>query len=144
MIQEVKVQVANFSAENTRGPTVFQTVTKAGTSAYHGEGYFSARNNIFNSQDWLANRFQLPKPNDSYYYPGFNIGGPVLIPGTDFNRNRNKLFFFFGAEWMRQNVDLGVHTTTVPTAKIRTGDFSELANGYNPNPALFDITQSPS
>lgn len=142
MVQEVKVQVANFSADSTRGPTVFQTVTKAGTSAFHGEGYFSARNNIFNSQDWLANRFGLPKPNDSYYYPGFNIGGPVLIPGTDFNRNRNKLFFFFGAEWMRQNVDLGVHSTTVPTAKMRTGDFSELANGYNLNG--YDVSQLPS
>jgi hypothetical protein len=142
MVQEVKVQVANFSADSTRGPTVFQTVTKAGTSAFHGEGYFSARNNIFNSQDWLANRFQLPKPNDSYYYPGFNIGGPVLIPRSDFNRKRNKLFFFFGAEWMRQNVDLGVHSTTVPTAKMRTGDFSELANGYKLNG--YDVSQLPS
>jgi Carboxypeptidase regulatory-like domain len=142
MVQEVKVQVANFSADSSRGPTVFQTVTKAGTSAFHGEGYFSARNNIFNSQDWLANRFQLPKPNDSYYYPGFNIGGPVLIPGSDFNRKRNKLFFFFGAEWMRQNVDLGVHSATVPTAKMRTGDFSELANGYKLNG--YDVSQLPS
>ena len=130
MIQEVKVQVSNFSADSTRGPTVFQTVTKAGTSTFHGEGYFSARNNVLNSQDWLSHHFALPHPNDSYYFPGFNIGGPVLIPGIDFNRNRNKLFFFFGAEWMRQNVDLGVHSDTVPTAKMRTGDFSELTQGY--------------
>jgi hypothetical protein len=130
MIQEVKVQVSNFSADSTRGPTVFQTVTKAGTSAFHGEGYFSARNHVMNSQDWLSNHFGLPHPNDSYYFPGFNVGGPVIIPGTDFNRNRNKLFFFFGAEWMRQNVDLGVHSDTVPTAKMRTGDFSELTQGY--------------
>ncbi len=138
MEQEVKVQVANFSAENTRGPVVFQTVTKAGTTALHGEGYFYARNHKFNSQDWQANRFGLPKPKDSFYYPGFNIGGPVLIPGSDFNRKRDKLFFFFGAEWMRQNVDLGVHPAIVPTAKMRQGDFSDGAyisslNGYDVN-----------
>ena len=147
MVQEVKVQVANFSAESTRGPTVFQTVTKSGTSSFHGEGYFSARNHVLNSQDWLSNHFGLPQPQDSYYFPGFNVGGPVLIPGTDFNRNRNKLFFFFGAEWMRQNVDLGVHTTTVPTAKMRMGDFSDLvkgAYGFGTNPSLYDISLVPS
>jgi hypothetical protein len=142
MIQEVKVQVANFSAENTRGPVVFQTVTKAGTSTFHGQAYFHARNHIFNSQDWQANSFALPKPNSSYYYPGFNIGGPVLIPGTNFNRKRDKVFFFFGSEWMRQNVDLGVHATTVPTAKMRTGDFSELAHGLNLNG--YDVSLVPS
>jgi hypothetical protein len=145
MIQEVKVQVSNFSADSTRGPTVFQTVTKSGTSTFHGEGYFSARNHVLNSQDWLSNHFGLPQPQDSYYFPGFNIGGPVLIPGTDFNRNRNKLFFFFGAEWMRQNVDLGVHSTTVPTAKERTGDFSELAQGYYaPGTGPSDVNLLPS
>jgi hypothetical protein len=145
MVQEVKVQVSNFSADSTRGPTVFQTVTKAGTSTFHGEGYFSARNHGMNSQDWLSNHFGLPHPNDSYYFPGFNIGGPVLIPGTDFNRNRKKLFFFFGAEWMRQNVDLGVHSNSVPTAKMRTGDFSELTQGYYaPGTGPSDVNLVPS
>jgi len=145
MVQEVKVQVSNFSADSTRGPTVFQTVTKAGTSSFHGEGYFSARNHVMNSQDWLSNHFGLPHPKDSYYFPGFNIGGPVVIPGTDFNHNRNKLFFFFGAEWMRQNVDLGVHSDTVPTAKMRVGDFSELTQGYYaPGTGPSDVNLLPS
>ncbi len=142
MIQEVKVQVANFSAENTRGPVVFQTVTKAGGSEFHGQAYLHARNHIFNSQDWQANRFGLPKPEDSFYYPGFNIGGPLLIPGTDFNRKRDKVFFFFGAEWMRQNVDLAVHPAVVPTAKMRKGDFSELAQGLKLNG--YDVSGLPS
>jgi len=49
----------------------------------------------------------------------------VLIPGTDFNKNRDKLFFFAGFEWYRQGVDLGVKKTVVPTAAMRTGDFSD-------------------
>ncbi len=142
MIQEAKVEVGNYSAENTRGPTVFETVTKAGTSKFHGQAYFNARNYKLNSQDWQANRFGLPKPKSSYYYPGANISGPLLIPGTDFNHNRDKVFFFFGGEWMGQNVDQGVHPTTVPTAKMRTGDFSELASGLNLNG--YDISGLPS
>jgi hypothetical protein len=65
-----------------------------------------------------------------------------LIPGTDFSRNRDKVFFFFGGEWMGQNVDQGVHPTTVPTAKMRKGDFSELANGYTLNG--YDVSGLPS
>jgi len=26
-------------------------------------------------------------------YPGFQIGGPVILPHSDFNRNRDKMFF---------------------------------------------------
>ena len=33
---------------------------------------------------------------NKYYYPGVTVGGPVLIPGTKFNKNRDKLFFFTG------------------------------------------------
>jgi carboxypeptidase family protein len=130
MIQEVKVQTASFGAENARGPTVFKTVSKEGTSQFHGAAYLYARNHKLNSKDWQANFYDVAKPRDSFYFPGFNIGGPLLIPGTQFNKNRDKLFFFLGAEWMRQNVDLGVIPTMVPTAKMRQGDFSEITNGY--------------
>jgi hypothetical protein len=131
MVQEFKVQMANFSAENTKGPAVIQTITKGGTSEYHGSAYIHARHNRFNSQDWINNRFGIPKPQDSFYYPGFNIGGP--IPKT-----RNKLFFFFGSEWMRQNVALDPIAVTVPTAAMRQGDFTDAAyiqalNGFDVN-----------
>ena len=81
---------------------------------------------MFNSQDWISNRFGVQKPQDSFYYPGFNVGGP--IPKT-----RDKLFFFFGSVWMRQNV-----AVTVPTAAMRQGDFGNTAyiqslNGFDVN-----------
>ena len=34
--------------------------------------------------------------------PASRIGGPVLIPGTNFNKNRDKLFFFTGYEYFYQ------------------------------------------
>ena len=131
MVQEVKVQTANFSAENAKGPVVFQSVTKSGSSAFHGDAYFNLRHNKLNATDWLVNRTGTAKPKDTFYYPGFNIGGPLT-------KGRDKLFFFFGAEWMRQNVALDVIPTTVPTEAMRRGDFSDVAyinslNGYDVN-----------
>ncbi|HYK87779.1 MAG TPA: TonB-dependent receptor, partial [Acidobacteriota bacterium] len=134
MVQEVKVETAAMSAENARGPVSVSATSKSGTKDFHGEGYFYARHYNLNSQDWQANRYGFDKPKSKFFYPGFNIGGPVLIPGTGFNKNRDKLFFFAGFEWNRQDVDLGIDSnkTWVPTEKMRKGDFSELKGGAYP------------
>jgi hypothetical protein len=54
----------------------------------------------------------------------------VLIPGG-FNKDRSKLFFFWGEEWIRRR-DTPTSTLTVPTEAMRRGDFSELLNPSNP------------
>lgn len=41
-VQEFKVLTSNFSAEEQKGPIVITSVTKAGGSAFHGVGFFSA------------------------------------------------------------------------------------------------------
>ena len=85
---------SNFTSENAQGPVVVNTVTKGGGSQFHGSGYMYARNSALNATDHYYTQLQTPKPADYYYYPGFNIGGPVIIPKTGFNKSRNKLFFF--------------------------------------------------
>src|SRR6059036_2022521 len=127
MIQEFKVQGAAFSAENSKGPVVVSSVSKSGGSAFHGEAYYYGRRAALNANDWLANRSGLPRPESNYSFPGFNIGGPVLIPGTSFNKDRNKLFFFFGAEWVRQGIDTGTNRAIVPTPAMINGDFTDAA-----------------
>jgi hypothetical protein len=126
MISEVKVLTSNFSSENAKGPVVVNTVTKSGGNTFHGEAYLFARNHALNANDHFNNdgRVGQPKPNDSYYYPGGNIGGPLLIPGTGFNRSRKKVFFFEGFEYYDQHLDGGVDRAVVPTAAMLAGDFS--------------------
>jgi len=125
MISEFKVQQGNFSAEYAKGPVVVNSITKAGGQDFHGAGYFYARHFGLNSNDAEFNANGQERPENKYYFPGGNIGGPVLIPGTDFNRNRDKLFFFAGYEYYRQTIDTGLLKAIVPTAAQRAGDFSD-------------------
>ncbi len=116
MVEEFKVMTSNFSAENQKGPAVITSVAKSGGQDFHGSGFFYARNYTLNANDALFNASGQARPENKYYYPGITIGGPVLIPGTKFNRNRNKLFFFTGFEYFYQVLDTGLLRATVPTA----------------------------
>ena len=136
MTQELKVLTSNFGADNAKGPVVISAVGKSGGSQFHGEAYLYARNNFFdannaydNSLGYYADGTKIgPKPDTYFYYPGGNIGGPVLIPGTHFNHNRDKLFFFFAYEYYKQQVQDPSHdvfTSFVPTADMRAGNFTQ-------------------
>jgi hypothetical protein len=124
MIQEVKVSTSNFSAANAKGPAVFDAVTKAGGSAYHGAGYLYARDGALNANDWYNNFLQQSRPDARYLYPGAQIGGPLWIPGTRFTRHNDKLFFFFGFEVYNQKYSPETLGSWVPTYAERAGDFS--------------------
>lgn len=123
-LQEFKVLTSNYGAENQKGPAVITSVTKAGGSDFHGSAFFDARNYVLNSNDAYANATGTKQPENKYYYPGASVGGPVLIPFTNFNKNRDKLFFFTGYQYFYQVLDTGLLTATVPTAGMLNGDFS--------------------
>ena len=123
-LQEFKVLASNFSAGDQKGPMVVTSVTKAGGTDFHGSLFFTARNYSMNSNDAYAKALGLKAPHDAFYYPGVSIGGPVIIPGTGFNKHRDKLFFFTGFEYFYQVLDTGVLTATVPTPGLIAGNFS--------------------
>jgi hypothetical protein len=124
MISEAKVETSAFSSVQPNGPIVFSTQTKSGGDHYHGEAYLQARNHIFDATDAYTKELGLPKAQSSFYYAGFNIGGPVLFPHSEFNHNRDKLFFFAATEITQQHVDLGAQGGIVPTALMRQGIFT--------------------
>ena len=123
-IEEFKVLTSNFSAENSKGPSVISTVGRSGGKDYHGSAYLSARHFSMNSNDWLNNRFGLKRPENKYFFPGGTFSGPVKLPWTSFNKNRDKVFFFVGYENFFQTLDTGLIRATVPTAGMRGGNFS--------------------
>ena len=135
MTAELKVMTSNFGADESKGPVVISAIGKSGGQQFHGEVYTYARNWHLNANDPQNKNAGFERPETKYFYPGGNIGGPLIIPGTRFNHNRDKVFFFFGTEYYKQNVDNGVYHAVVPTAAMRKGDFSDAAylgslNGY--------------
>lgn len=130
MVQEVKVQTSNYAAEHGTSGVQITATTKSGSGGFHGTLYEYVRDWHFNANDRsnnYANVNNRERPKSKYHYPGGNIGGPLLLPWTSFNKNRDKLFFFVGYEYQYQRVDTGSFLSFTPTERQRRGDFSELS-----------------
>ncbi len=142
MVEEVKVQTSNYAAEYGTAGVQVTAATKGGSATFHGSAYDYWRNWRLAANDRSNTNHLVPRPESNYQYPGFNLSGPVLVPGTSFNNGRDKLFFFVGYEYQHQVTDPGTTLGVVPTAKQRQGDFSELLSGPGQNlgqPALVTI-----
>lgn len=125
MTAELKVMTSNFGADESKGPVVISAIGKSGGQQFHGELYTYARSWHLNANDPQNKDAGFARPESKYFYPGGNIGGPLIIPGTNFNHNRDKVFFFFGTEYYKQDVDNGVYHAVVPTPAMRNGDFTD-------------------
>jgi hypothetical protein len=117
-VQEVSYQASNFGADVSHGPTVVSSISKSGSAQYHGQGYFYARNDVLNANDWVSNFNHTPRGTAHYYYPGGDVGGP--IPFT-----RKKLLGWFGYEKFIQNTgNADTLTSHIPTSAMMGGDFT--------------------
>src|SRR5437899_7622677 len=138
--QEVQILTANYAPEygRTSGAQI-RIVTKTGTQDFHGAVYEYLRNNHLNANTWTRNTnaltaFVAPMKYNQF---GYNLGGPFYIPGK-FNTNKKKVFFYWGEEWVKYHfLESGSSVgsaglLSVPTLKMRAGDFSELLDPNNP------------
>ena len=125
-IAEVKVLLNGYKAEfgHTAGANI-EIVTKSGGAGYHGSGYWYGRRDAWNATPWENNRLGLMKPKQKYDTPGFNIGGPVEIPGLWRQGSDKKLFFFYSMEAPQVQKPGQVRLYRMPTALERKGDFSQ-------------------
>ena len=123
-VQEVSILTNAFGAEFAKGPVTFQAIGKSGGAQFHGQAYFYARNGALNSQGWYNNFVNVKSPDNSFYYPGGDIGGPVIIPGTRFNKNHDKLFFYAAYEYMKQTPAGYLSQYFVPTPQMLQGNFT--------------------
>ena len=124
-VQEFKVQTNALSAEYGRtGGAVVNLVHRSGTKDFHGVLYEFLRNDAFDANGFFNNRNGREKAPFRYNQFGFTLGGPLT-------RSRETTFFFINYEGVRQ-VQPGETTLTVPTARMRDGDFGETAAIYDP------------
>ena len=130
--QEIQILTANYNAEYGRSSGgQIRIITKSGTTEFHGAAYDYVRNTIFNANTWTRNHTagQNFVPPITYNQFGYNIGGPFYIPGK-FNTEKNKIFWYWGEEWVRYRFT-DTSSQTVPSLAMRQGDFSELLNPSN-------------
>jgi hypothetical protein len=124
-LSEVNVKTSNYQAEyGQSGGAIINLTTKSGTRDFHGDIYAYLRNEDLNANDYFNNLNNTKKPVYRYAIGGGSIGGPVYIPGK-FNRNRNKIFFFFNDQYAYQGIPATLQEVTVPTALERAGNFSQ-------------------
>ena len=125
-VAEVKVEQSNYKAEDGRnGGAVIKTVIKSGSRQFHGSLYSFERNEFFNANSFINNKNGVPKSRYRYNTFGGTVGGPVSA--GNFNRNKDKLFFFYATDTgpTKSPSQQPLTQLTMPTALERTGDFSQ-------------------
>jgi len=132
-VAEFRVQTNNLSAEYGRYTGgVVNMASKSGSNEFHGSAYEFFRNKVLNASDFFANKTGAGKPPFAQNQFGVNIGGPI---------RKDKTFFFFAYEGYRQRQGVNF-LYTVPTAAMRTGDFSDLRTAAGALVPIYDpLTQ---
>ena len=116
-IQEFQVATNNVSPEYGRfAGGIVNMATKSGGNQFHGSLYEYVRNAALNANMFFNKQSGLPRPQYSQNQYGATVGGPVI---------RDKAFFFLSWEQfdLRQQ---NTTNTTVPSAPMLSGNFSEL------------------
>ncbi|HET6669890.1 MAG TPA: carboxypeptidase regulatory-like domain-containing protein [Pyrinomonadaceae bacterium] len=107
-VREFKVDNSTFSAEYGRNSgAIVNIATSSGTNDFHGELFEFLRNEALDARNF----FSATKPPFKRNQFGGNLGGPIV---------RNKAFFFFSYEGLRQRQGL-TFNSGVLTATERAG-----------------------
>lgn len=114
-IREFSVITTNAPAEYGRaGGAVQNLAIKSGTNDLAGSAYYFDRPNSTAATPKFAD-IKPPFNNKDY---GLTVGGPFV---------RDRLFYFLSYHGLRNSIPVETgNFVTVPTAKMRDGDFSEL------------------
>jgi Carboxypeptidase regulatory-like domain len=118
-LQEFKVQQSAYSAEFSQAGGMLNATTKSGSNSFHGAAFEFLRDDAFDARNFFARETEKLKRHQF----GGTLGGPLV---------RSRTFFFASYEGMRERQGL-VFNNIVPTAAMKAGDFSGIANRiYDP------------
>ena len=134
-VQELKVQVNSNSAEygGAAGASV-NIVTRAGTNSFHGHLYDYLQNDKLNAYQMDVKTLRARqiasnqlvtsnKPVVRHNIFGSGVGGPI---------KKDRVFFFGNYEGIRGTRAGQFGQRTVPTVRMRNGDFGELITAARP------------
>src|SRR5690349_19529242 len=136
-IAEGKVLLNTYKAEfGHSGGANIEIVSKSGAWNYSGSLYSYGKRDACNAPPSENKRSGLPKPKLHIDTPGFNLGGPVKIPGLYDQKGDKKRFFFYSFEGPQVQRPGQVRLYRMPTALERQGDFSQT---FDTNGRLINI-----
>ena len=128
-IQTVNVVTNAFDAEQgMAGGAAMNVTIKSGTNQFHGSAWEFHNNSALKARNYFYCLYTCPGGNPDkpakniMNQPGFTFGGPV---------KKNKLFFFASWEKTIRRINAS-GLKTVATDILKTGDFTNYANIYDP------------
>lgn len=139
-IQEFRVDTSVAPAEFGRaGGGVVNTSFRSGSNSWHGSVFEFLRNDDLDARRFFDAKFdasgkEIPKAEFKRHQFGGSAGGPII---------KNRLFIFGDYQGLRQYLPLAIDRASVPTAKMRNGDFSELLRLATPIQIRNPITGLP-
>ncbi len=144
--QEFKVDTSVAPAQYGRGGgAIVVSSIKSGTNQFHGSAF-----DYYRSNKWAANpNYEFPY-NDSPAGPKPTYNQNIFGGAAGLPLIKNKLFLFGDYQGTRYQQPVGSGYDTVPTAKMRMGDFTELldpvlaSNGETNGAAPFYTTYFPA
>ena len=117
---------------------------KSGTQKFHGELWEFNRNTDYNANSW-QNKNTSGTPTGraklNYNIYGFNLGGPLYIPGV-YNTDKKKSFFFWNEEWRKliqgnpPNLQNDLPAADFPTAGQ---NLTYVSPGWAKSPITLDV-----
>jgi len=120
-VSEFRMLTSNYSADyGLNSGATLSLVFKSGTKDFHGGAWEFFRNNDLDAANFFTNAAGAKPAELRYNVFGFNIGGPVILP--HYNHDRNKTFFFYNQEWRRM-IQGGTNTVQTPTTAMENGIF---------------------
>ena len=135
-VQEFKIVTNSYDAQYGRtAGGVINVSLKSGTNNVHGSVYEFARRKAFDSNEYQFQLRGTPKPDHKLDQYGFQVDGPVIIPGV--YNGRNKTFFMFNYEGYNEATP-NPATYTVPDEAQLRGDFSNLRNAAGQQVVIYD------
>ncbi len=128
-IAEVNVTTGSFSADQgLAGGAAVTVITKSGTNQIRGSAFGFYTDQNLRAMSYFAKRNRTPKSPTNHNIDGGTLGGPVI---------KSKLFYFGAFEGQYRNTE-GESIYTVPTEKMRRGDFSEAFNSSGTLQSIYD------
>ena len=116
-VDEVTIVAVNNTAEFAR-VGYMNMVTKSGSNQFHGRALYWHQNSALGAREF----FEDTKAKTLIHTSSVGISGPII---------RNRLFFYASANILKVP-SKQFYLQSVPTDRMRTGDFSQLLNGAKP------------